>query len=301
MVTKDMIAECHGLDIRDVANRLGMEVGRGGRVLCMFHDDHKPSMSLRGSYFRCWSCGAKGDSISLVRKVLGLDFAQAVEWLLGYSSGTAKPSAKPVFSEPKANTASLVPNLSDYQYLFQNPILTSEARYFLFDQRMLKFEVIFAQRITSNHQYLIIPYFGIDGTTLLNIQWRYLGTDKSVPRFLFTKGCKPQIYNLPVLAHLRADEPLYISEGVSDCLAMLSCGFKAVAVPSATLLRSSSGFELLRKHKNIYMCADNDEPGLALFAEIKGLCPSVTRIYLPKAYKDFGEMYAKQTQTNIKY
>ena len=293
MITKDMIAECHRLDIRGVADRLGMEVGRGGRVLCMFHDDHKPSMSLRGSYFRCWSCGAKGDSISLVRKVLGLDFAQAVEWLLGYSSGTAKPSAKPDTLKSKAEVESPVPDLSNYQYLFQNPILTSEARYFLFDQRRLKSEVIFAQRITSNHDYLIIPYFGMDGTTLLNIQWRYLGVDRDVPRFLFTKGCKPQIYNLPVLAHLQVDEPLYISEGVSDCLAMLSCGFKAVAVPSATLLRSSSGYELLRKHRNVYMCPDNDVPGLALFAEIKGLCPSATRIYLPKTFKDFGEMYMK--------
>ena len=293
MITKDMIAECHGLDIKAVALRLGLQVERGGRVLCVFHDDHRPSMSLRGGYFRCWSCGAKGDSISLVRKVLGLDFAQAVEWLLGYSSGTAKPSAKPMASEPKVEASPLVPNLSDYQYLFQNPILTSEARYFLFDQRRLKHEVIFAQRITSNHDYLIIPYFGMDGTTLLNIQWRYLGADRDVPRFLFTKGCKPQIYNLPVLAHLQVDEPLYISEGISDCLAMLSCGFKAVAVPSATLLRSSSGYELLRKHRNVYMCPDNDVPGLALFAEIKGLCPSATRIYLPKTFKDFGEMYMK--------
>jgi hypothetical protein len=223
-----------------------------------------------------------------------MDFAQAVEWLLGYSSGTAKPSAKPDTLNSKAEVESPVPDLSNYHYLFHNPVLTSEARYFLFDQRSLKPEVIFAQRITSNHDYLIIPYFGMDGTTLLNIQWRYLGADRDVPRFLFTKGCKPQIYNLPVLAHLQVDEPLYISEGVSDCLAMLSCGFKAVAVPSATLLRSSSGYELLRKHRNVYMCPDNDVPGLALFAEIKGLCPSATRIYLPKTFKDFGEMYMKQ-------
>ena len=39
---------------------------------------------------------------------------------------------------------------------------------------------------------------------------------------------------------LRPGEPLYITEGCSDCWAMLSSGRKAVAIPSATTLHDLS-------------------------------------------------------------
>ena len=40
----------------------------------------------------------------------------------------------------------------------------------------------------------------------------------------------------PVLNLLKPGEPLFITEGSSDCWAMLSAGHKAIAIPSATLL-----------------------------------------------------------------
>ena len=60
---------------------------------------------------------------------------------------------------------------------------------------------------------------------LLTVQARYLG-DKDLPRFQFPKGSTCQVFNLPVLKTLESGDELWITEGVSDCLAMLSAGKK---------------------------------------------------------------------------
>ncbi len=54
-----------------------------GKALCPFHDDHNPSMSVKNNRYRCWSCGAKGDSINLVMELQKLEFREAVKYLKG--------------------------------------------------------------------------------------------------------------------------------------------------------------------------------------------------------------------------
>ena len=63
---------------RDAAERYGLRLDRSGRALCPYHDDHRPSLSFKGARFRCWSCGARGDSTDLTAKLLGLDPLGAV-------------------------------------------------------------------------------------------------------------------------------------------------------------------------------------------------------------------------------
>lgn len=58
-------------------------VGRREQGLCPFHPEKTPSFSVNpeeGLYY-CFGCGAKGDVITFVREVDGLDFVQAVEHL----------------------------------------------------------------------------------------------------------------------------------------------------------------------------------------------------------------------------
>lgn len=92
------VAEARRVPIRDVAARLGLgePTGRWGepRVLCPLHDDHDPSLRLRedqGLWY-CDPCGLGGDGIELVRRTLGLDFADAVRWIV---ESRAAPSRDP--------------------------------------------------------------------------------------------------------------------------------------------------------------------------------------------------------------
>ena len=56
---------------REAAERYGMKVSRNGMALCPFHEDTTPSLKFGKCYY-CFACGAKGDSIDLTAKLLGL-------------------------------------------------------------------------------------------------------------------------------------------------------------------------------------------------------------------------------------
>ena len=119
----------------------------------------------------------------------------------------------------------------------------------------------------------------------------------ALPRFRFPQGSQCGIYNLPVLNLLRPGEQLFITEGCSDCWAMLSAGHKAIAIPSATLL-TKKDVELLEtwnmKHETTFhMYPDRDEPGERLFLQLQKVLPSLVHHQLPLGCKDFGEYYLK--------
>lgn len=81
----------HNVSIEDIANRLGMTLKKTSAnqfvTLCPFHDDKNPSLLIDCSreggrqHFYCFSCGAKGDSIDLVKQKLNVGFKEAVDWL----------------------------------------------------------------------------------------------------------------------------------------------------------------------------------------------------------------------------
>lgn len=142
---------------------------------------------------------------------------------------------------------------------------------------------------------LLFPYFDKDGR-LLGIQARYLGKVEAYPRFQFTRGQRVPIFNLPVLNTMCEGDELYVAEGVTDCLALLSEGKKAVAIPSATLLKAKD-LQML-SHYRLMMYPDNDAPGEKLFTAIQDGVTSyggtIRRLELPKGVKDYSEWHWKK-------
>ena len=121
--------------------------------------------------------------------------------------------------------------------------------------------------------WLQIPYYDRSGR-LTGVQNRNL-IRGALPRFRFPSGSKCGIYNLPVLNLLKPGEPLFITEGSSDCWAMLSAGHKAIAIPSATLL-TRQDIEMLSSLPSqpggdgggFHMFPDRDAPGERLFLQL---------------------------------
>lgn len=64
---------------QDAARHYGLNFDRRGWALCPFHPDHKPSMSFKGGRYRCWSCGASGDAVDLVRGLFGGTYWEALQ------------------------------------------------------------------------------------------------------------------------------------------------------------------------------------------------------------------------------
>ena len=250
MIKQYDIQKISDLPIEQVADALGLNVARHW-ALCPYHNDSKPSLHFNEAKnkFRCYVCDHYGGPIDLCMQVEGLNFRDAVRWLaqtfgISIDNGTGRPMrgvkrrpVMPVETHQKVN----VPDISKLTYLVEHPIITDAAKAFLFNERKLDPRVIKWCGINSNDSHLIIPYFGLDGR-LQSIQWRYLGqyAKKKIegePRFRFLKGSQCHVYNLQILRMLKPGEPLFVTEGCSDCWAMMSAGHKAIAIPSATLLK----------------------------------------------------------------
>ncbi len=303
MIERYDIEKLRNLPIESVAQRLGLRVERH-KSLCPFHDDSHPSLSYRVSKntFRCFVCGASGGTIDLVMRFLHKDFKEACRWL-----GGAPLSSPQLGGSPKPKEAS--PSwgrLEGASRFFEHPWLSQAARRFLFDERRLDPRVVRWCRLTSwrdrqGTDWLQTPYYDREGR-LVGVQNRNL-VKGSLPRFRFPAGSQCGIYNLPVLNLLRPGEPLYITEGCSDCWAMLSSGHKAIAIPSATLLKPAD-VELLKSlnpspsgeqegglSTSFHMYPDRDEPGERLFLQLQQHLPHLEHHQLPPGCKDYSEFY----------
>ena len=314
-IEKLRLLPCEG-----VAQRLGLTVKRH-KALCPFHNDHTPSMTFKKGKYKCWSCGERGDTISLVQKVLGKNFIDACRWLAD-ENNIILTEYKPEEEKPAKPF-----DASRYERYFEHPWLSSEAQQFLFDERRLDPRVVRWCRLTSWRDkqgvpWLQTPYYDREGR-LVGVQNRNLTPSKpprgeaselspsgeteggqGLPRFRFPRGSQCGIYNLPVLNMLKPGDELWITEGCSDCWAMLSAGHKAIAIPSATLLTRKDKEMLSSLSASIppssegsgegfsfHMFPDRDEPGERLFLQLKERLPNLVHHQLPPGCKDYSDYY----------
>ena len=316
---KYQLQKLRDLPIEGVAERLGLTVVRH-KALCPFHDDHHASLSfsVRRNTFRCFVCGASGGTIDLVMRFLNKDFREACRWLADENC-IILDEWKPQTSDISRQTSF---DACRYARFFERPWLSAEARRFLFDERRLDPRVVRWCRLTSwtdrqGTPWLQTPYYDREGR-LVGVQNRNLtyGSGLTVqgsrsssaanhepltmnrePRFRFPQGSRCGIYNLPVLNLLRPGDELYITEGCSDCWAMLSAGHKAIAIPSATLLKKKDAEQLSIIHCQLsivpHMYPDRDEPGERLFLQLRELLPNLQHHQLPPGCKDFSEYYMR--------
>lgn len=311
-LSKFDIQKLQDLSIESVADKLNLTV-RAHKAICPFHDDTHASLTfnVRKNRYRCYVCDAHGNTIVLVMNSQGWSFTESCMWLAKefgiVLSNEDSNFQKRAVKEQKRVVKVVEEQKPDVPYLerlMAQPILNDEARKFLFDERKIRPEVVKHLGISSisyncpmsstprpmyyDGPALLIPYRDVDGK-LVSVQSRYLGKEER-PRFRFPKGSTCHVFNLPVLKTLKTDEPLFITEGVTDCMAILSAGFKAIAIPSATLLKTSD-VELI-KGLNLQMYPDNDEPGEKLYFQLKQLCPQLKRHQLPAGFKDVGQYWA---------
>lgn len=336
MLDRLTLQRLRDLPIEQVAERVGLHVERH-KSLCPFHDDHRPSLTFhaRSNTFRCFSCGARGGPIDLVMRRLGMSFPEACRWL----DGGVRIDPLPL-SRPRPREEAYKPfDAARYARFFEHPWLSDPARQFLFQERRLDPRVVAWCRLTSwtdrhGTHWLQTPYYDPQ-IRLVGLQNRNLDYRKSEPaeaqtenrttsgmvsqaddrtssrtasssepmaqpQFRFPQGSRCGLYNQPVLLRLRPGEPLFITEGCSDCWAMLSSGHKAVAIPSATTLHDDEVRLLLDLHDRLstpfHMYPDADVPGERLFLQLRDLLPGLTHHHLPPGCKDFSDYYLSITK-----
>ena len=295
--------EIRATPIEEVAENLGIGIVRH-MALCPFHNDKHPSLhfDLKKNRYKCFACGASGNVIDLVMRYNNVGFMEAINWIGNKEVNTAKDNAY----EKKESREEAV-DIEYLEVLMKNVCINEDAARFLFDERRIDSRVVEWCGLTSissdtpcwrwgkafyDAPSLLIPYRDVDGK-LLTVQGRYLGKEKK-PRFKFPHGSQAGMYNKPVIATLKKGDELWITEGPSDCWAMMSAGRKAVAIPSATSLTTGDLRLLgdgLQKGVSLHMAPDNDRPGMELFKTLKRHFPDLQGHVLPDGVKDFGEMW----------
>ena len=300
------------LPIEGVAGRLGLKVEKH-KALCPFHDDRHPSLSFhtKSNTYKCFVCDAHGGPIDLTMRITGKPFVEACRWLADEHNVILtewKSAEKPRKEYP--------PDVEYLSRLVANPVLNDEARSFLFRQRRIHPAVVRWMGITSisvatpcwrhgkpyyDAPSLLFPYRDRNGQ-LMNVQSRYLGRKEGVPRFRFPCRSECRIFGLPVLERLGKGEGLWLSEGVTDCLALLSSGRKAIAIPGATLLKTEDVKILAsvkgEKQTVFHIFPDRDEAGEKLYRKLLNAANDIgaclIRDELPEGCKDFGQWWATQ-------
>lgn len=69
------------VNLREAAERYGVEVNHYGMALCPFHNARYPSLYVADDHYHCFACGEHGDVIDFVSKLFHLSLYDAAQKL----------------------------------------------------------------------------------------------------------------------------------------------------------------------------------------------------------------------------
>lgn len=273
------------ISLRQLIENDGHKVVRSGgldKCCCPFHREKTPSCVIYpDQHFHCFGCHSRGDVFSYVMLRDGCDFRTAVEKLDGVPTARADRGYQKVIQRPK--DLELNPDhLTDLLFKWQNdtqPIAISSLA------RTLSVSVESIEHLEWNwakeHRAWSIPMFDGDGR-ILGFRFRSETGEKWA-----LKGSKQGLF----IPFKTPQKDLYVTEGPTDCAAMLSMGLFAIGKASA-MQGPEEIVKFIAKNRirRVIVIADNDTAGLNGAKKLIDVCPvPCCELVLPA--KDAREFY----------
>ncbi len=287
-----------------IGNYLSLErKGQNFEAICPFHSDSHPSLKVSDTkgIYKCFACGAAGDSLKFVMDFSGVEFREAVKEI-GEKIGIQIEDSEKTIDPKSAHGYELNEEYTKWCFEFARNTDGQKFQQFLKD-RNLSLEIAnrfslglapkdggFAQTLKGNPGKLTIALdlglckkgnYGLYDTFRDKIifpihnQWgrvcgfgsRQIGENQgpkyinSSDSFLFSK--KSVLYGLPLAKKaIRQSQKMYLAEGYMDVIAFHSAGIENVTGILGTALSFSHLNNLKRIDEvDIILAMDSDKAG----------------------------------------
>lgn len=261
--------------------------GANYKMLCPFHDDHHPSLSLHvaGQYFKCHACGAGGDVIGLVMGLEKCSFREAVEKLRGDSHhpnsiNNCETKSSPSPPERRQEVCHSHPEkLSEEQQTFFRSLLPAASGNTELTPAWLDFGVGMAPSLVPDaframRNRLIFPIYDETGTLTgfgaRRIDGKGGATEapsSSVAKYINSPNSALFDKSRTLYGIQRAVEAIrqvgfaFVVEGYKDVLAMHAAGYCNTVALCGTALTDGQAGILARYTSVLHLLLDGDGPG----------------------------------------
>jgi DNA primase len=217
-----------------------------GKVLCIFHRERTPSMSIKDARFKCFGCGAGGDVFDYIGRLYGTDFNGSLD-IIERDCAIIKKIV-PKVSE-KSDT-----NISWTICAWQFKHLKYWEQYNIDINILKQYRVYPLSYVKKGDDTLFADY----KDNLAFLYWFKRGWKIYVPGVTFygNRACIQGIENL------KFNSTLIITKGYKDVMFFDTCGYTSIAPASENTEISPVIMNyVLRKFKRVIINFDNDEPG----------------------------------------
>jgi DNA primase catalytic core len=289
------------IDILALFEHFGVRLAKKGKShagLCPWHDDSTPSLSVdkeKGLY-NCFGCGESGDHFTLVMKMKGCDFKEALTYLKGLSGRTAAvpPEKKTVkAAEKKEPPVMANVNLDVVCDFYHKKLYKNNTAFtYLTETRGIdpelvgRFKIGFADgsllKMVSNGQKETFKTLGILKTTDKGRIWEFFTgcltfpvfdeTGKAVHMYgrkadpeaeqahLYLAGSHKSVFNRKAS---KVYDTIIIVESVIDCLSLITIGFENVQPLYGAGTFTEEHLQALKNDrvKEVVLGLDNDAAG----------------------------------------
>ena len=244
------------------------------------------SINLETGLWRCFKTGNTGNFPKLYAKMEGCSYKTAYEKFVFKNLLVEQPVPE---KEKVITNIDLSDESSDFQEVLDDDSVAAN----LLRNRWLPTEGFYYAEDALYAGRLIIPFFNSKGK-LFFFQARSLG-DKQ-PKYLNCRALKSSQVLYPF--EYDSYEPLYITEGVFDCLSLKCVGLNSTTTLSC--VTSKAQMDQLKQYQGPLVCAfDNDEPGREGAQKFMKIAHShntdnIKYVHPPNPYKDWNEVLIKE-------
>jgi len=288
--SSDLDVYRNAMSVREVLERLGIDVNGTGFIACLLHTEKTPSMKLYADHLYCHSCGGRLDLIGLVQHVRGFDFWSAINWIAD-TSNLPRPQRDPE-AQKRYEEIRSVSNI--YSQVFRDSLTDPEPAIAYLEKRRISRETTKENvgYLPSNYKppdmetarraglysqkgnflfadRLIIPI--IDRGRTVSLYGRALDS-KHLPAHIYPGATHPPmpstIWNLDAC---RREKALYLAESIIDAMTLVDRGIRNCAGLFGTQGLTDARLEALRKTsiEKIILCFDADANGAGQAAVLK--------------------------------